>query len=249
MTKYGLIGYPLGHSFSASFFNEKFCREQLNAVYENYEISTIEDFQQVITDNPTLKGLNVTIPYKQQIIPFLHALSTEAQAIGAVNVIQFMRQDNNLRIVGHNTDVIGFRKSIEPLLSSSHKRALILGTGGASKAVNYALRSIGIKTSFVSRTEGKSDFTYQQITPALLHEYTVIVNCSPLGMFPHIDGCPPLPYEAMSKDHLLYDLVYNPEETLFLKKGRKQGTITKNGLEMLHLQAIAAWSIWQNEES
>ena len=249
MTKYGLIGYPLGHSFSASFFNEKFCREQLDAVYENYEISTIEDFQQVITDNPTLKGLNVTIPYKQQIIPFLHALSAEAQAIGAVNVIQFMRQDNKLRIVGHNTDVIGFRKSIEPLLCSSLKRALILGTGGASKAVNYALRSIGIGTSFVSRTEGKSDFTYLQITPAILHEYTVIVNCSPVGMFPHIDECPPLPYEAMSKDHLLYDLVYNPEETLFLKKGRKQGAITKNGLEMLHLQAIAAWSIWQNEKS
>ena len=248
MDKYGLIGYPLGHSFSVGYFNEKFSNEHINAKYINFEIPSIEDFAEVIESNPELRGLNVTIPYKEQVIPYLDSLSPEANAIGAVNVIRITRKGDKTHLKGFNSDVIGFTRSIEPLLERHHKKALILGTGGASKAVDYGLRSLGIETKFVSRTKRPGFFTYEEITPKLIKDYNIIVNCTPLGMYPNTDVCPTLPYEAMDSHNLLYDLLYNPDETLFMQKGKEHGAITKNGLEMLLLQAFASWEFWNGKE-
>ena len=245
MNTYGLIGYPLGHSFSRKFFTEKFAREEREAQYLNFEIPSIEEFPDVVKNNPDLRGLNVTIPYKQQVMPYLDGISEEAKAIGAVNVVKVSKEG----LIGYNSDVIGFVNSIRPLLKPHHKKALILGTGGASKAIHYGLtKKLGMETLFVSRTARDGVITYHDITPDTLKEYEVIVNCSPVGMFPHVDECPALPYEAMSEANLLYDLVYNPEETLFMKKGAEQGAAVKNGLEMLHLQALASWEFWGNGE-
>lgn len=245
MDKYGLIGYPLGHSFSRKFFNDKFATEGIDAQYINFEIPNIEEFPRIIAENPELRGLNVTIPYKQQVIQYLDGISTEAKAIGAINVIKVEHISKKTTLTGYNSDVIGFVNSIRPLLQSHHKKALILGTGGASKAIHYGLtEKLGIETLFVSRTSREGVITYDDITAETSKEYKVIVNCTPTGMFPHTDECPPLPYEAMTPDNLLYDLVYNPEETLFMKKGKEQGATVKSGLEMLLLQAIAAWEIW-----
>jgi shikimate dehydrogenase len=190
--------------------------------------------------------LNVTIPYKQLIIPYLNDLSEEAQAIGAVNVIRITRNGKKLHLKGFNSDVIGFVKSIQSLLEPHHKKALILGcTGGASKAVRYGLETkLNLEVKGVSRRPSESNITYKDVTPELLEEYTVIVNCTPSGMYPHVNECPELPYEALTSKHLLYDLIYNPEETLFLQKGAQQGAKIKNGMEMLLLQAIASWEIW-----
>ncbi|EHG16803.1 shikimate dehydrogenase family protein [Prevotella histicola] len=248
MDKYGLIGYPLGHSFSVGYFNEKFSNEHINAKYINFEIPSIEDFAEVIESNPELRGLNVTIPYKEQVIPYLDSLSPEANAIGAVNVIRITRKGDKTHLKGFNSDVIGFTRSIEPLLERHHKKALILGTGGASKAVDYGLRSLGIETKFVSRTKRPGFFTYEEITPEIIKDYNIIVNCTPLGMYPNTDVCPTLPYEAMDSHNLLYDLLYNPDETLFMQKGKEHGAITKNGLEMLLLQAFASWEFWNGKE-
>lgn len=248
MDKYGLIGYPLGHSFSVGYFNEKFSNEHINAKYINFEIPSIEDFAEVIESNPELRGLNVTIPYKEQVIPYLDSLSPEANAIGAVNVIRITRKGDKTHLKGFNSDVIGFTRSIEPLLERHHKKALILGTGGASKAVDYGLRSLGIETKFVSRTKRPGFFTYEEITPEIIKDYNIIVNCTPLGMYPNADVCPTLPYEAMDSHNLLYDLLYNPDETLFMQKGKEHGAITKNGLEMLLLQAFASWEFWNGKE-
>lgn len=248
MDKYGLIGYPLGHSFSVGYFNEKFSNEHINAKYINFEIPSIEDFAEVIESNPELRGLNVTIPYKEQVIPYLDSLSPEANAIGAVNVIRITRKGDKTHLKGFNSDVIGFTRSIEPLLERHHKKALILGTGGASKAVDYGLRSLGIETKFVSRTKRPGFFTYEEITPEIIKDYNIIVNCTPLGMYPNTDVCPTLPYEAMDSHNLLYDLLYNPDETLFMQKGKEHGAISKNGLEMLLLQAFASWEFWNGKE-
>ena len=248
MDKYGLIGYPLGHSFSVGYFNEKFSNEHINAKYINFEIPSIEDFAEVIESNPELRGLNVTIPYKEQVIPYLDSLSPEANAIGAVNVIRITRKGDKTHLKGFNSDVIGFTRSIEPLLERHHKKALIIGTGGASKAVDYGLRSLGIETKFVSRTKRPGFFTYEEITPEIIKDYNIIVNCTPLGMYPNTDVCPTLPYEAMDSHNLLYDLLYNPDETLFMQKGKEHGAITKNGLEMLLLQAFASWEFWNGKE-
>ena len=248
MDKYGLIGYPLGHSFSVGYFNEKFSNEHINAKYINFEIPSIEDFAEVIESNPELRGLNVTIPYKEQVIHYLDSLSPEANAIGAVNVIRITRKGDKTHLKGFNSDVIGFTRSIEPLLERHHKKALILGTGGASKAVDYGLRSLGIETKFVSRTKRPGFFTYEEITPEIIKDYNIIVNCTPLGMYPNTDVCPTLPYEAMDSHNLLYDLLYNPDETLFMQKGKEHGAITKNGLEMLLLQAFASWEFWNGKE-
>ena len=248
MDKYGLTGYPLGHSFSVGYFNEKFSNEHINAKYINFEIPSIEDFAEVIESNPELRGLNVTIPYKEQVIPYLDSLSPEANAIGAVNVIRITRKGDKTHLKGFNSDVIGFTRSIEPLLERHHKKALILGTGGASKAVDYGLRSLGIETKFVSRTKRPGFFTYEEITPEIIKDYNIIVNCTPLGMYPNTDVCPTLPYEAMDSHNLLYDLLYNPDETLFMQKGKEHGAITKNGLEMLLLQAFASWEFWNGKE-
>ena len=277
MTTYGLIGYPLGHSFSRKFFTEKFEKEGIDAQYLNFEIPSIEEFPEIIKNNPELRGLNVTIPYKQQVMQYLDDISEEAKAIGAVNVVRIerpspqpspimgretMRNAGNkpdglpikgdmsegLRgsLIGYNSDVIGFVESIRPLLKAHHKKALILGTGGASKAIRYGLeKKLGMKTLFVSRSAREGIITYEEVTAEVLKEYEVIVNCSPVGMYPHVDECPALPYEAMNENNLLYDLVYNPLETLFMKKGAEQGATVKNGLEMLHLQAIASWKFWE----
>ena len=248
MDKYGLIGYPLGHSFSIGDFNERFENENIDAKYINFEIPSIDDLPEVLASNPQLKGLNVTIPYKEKVIPFLDSVSPEARAIGAVNVIRVTHKGNKVILRGFNSDVIGFTKSIEPMLEKCHKKALILGTGGASKAVNYGLKSLGLETVFVSRYERPDTIQYESITPDVVKEYNVIVNCTPLGMYPHSDECPKLPYEALDSHNILYDLIYNPDQTLFMKKGLAHGAQVKNGLEMLLLQAFASWEFWNGKE-
>ena len=248
MDKYGLIGYPLVHSFSISYFNQKFIDEKIDAVYENFEIPTIDLLPEVIDSNPDLRGLNVTIPYKQKVMPFLDAISQEAMAIGAVNVIKVTREGGKSRLKGYNSDVIGFTKSIESMIEKFHKKALILGTGGASKAVDYGLKSLGLETVFVSRYQRPGTIQYEDITPDIIKEYNVIVNCTPCGMYPHTEECPKLPYEAMDNRTILYDLIYNPDTTLFMKKGAEHGANTKNGLEMLLLQAFASWDFWHGKE-
>ena len=247
MDKYGLIGYPLGHSFSIGYFNEKFQNECIYATYENFEIPSIENLTEILDSNPELKGLNVTIPYKEKVISYLDSISPEARAIGAVNVIKVNHKGNKTELKGYNSDVIGFTQSIEPLLERYHKKALVLGTGGASKAIIFSLKSLGIETLTVSRYERHGCVRYEDITPEMIKEYNVIVNCTPCGMYPQTDDCPNLPYEAMDSHTLLYDLIYNPDETLFLKKGKAQGATVKNGLEMLLLQAFASWNFWNSD--
>jgi len=248
MEKYGLIGFPLGHSFSISYFNQKFQDEGIDAVYENYEIPTIDALPEVLDSNPNLRGLNVTIPYKEKVLPFLDSVSPEARAIGAVNVIRVTHQGNQVKLRGYNSDVIGFTQSIEPMIDKKcHKKALILGTGGASKAIDYGLRHLGLETVFVSRYERPGTIQYGTITPEVVQEYNVIVNCTPLGMYPKTEECPALPYEAMDQHTILYDLIYNPDETLFMKRGAEYGAQTKNGLEMLLLQAFSSWEFWHEK--
>jgi len=248
MDKYGLIGYPLGHSFSISYFNQKFKDENIDAVYENFEISCIDLLAEVLDSNPNLKGLNVTIPYKEKVIPFLDSISPEARAIGAVNVIKVIHEGKKVKLKGYNSDVIGFTQSIEPMIETRfHKKALILGTGGASKAIDYGLKALGLETVFVSRYERPGTIQYQSITPEVVKEYNVIVNCTPLGMYPKTEECPLLPYEAMDSRTILYDLIYNPDETMFMKRGAEYGANVKNGLEMLLLQAFASWEFWHEK--
>jgi shikimate dehydrogenase len=244
MDKYGLIGYPLGHSFSISYHNQRFADEGIDAKYLNFEIPSIDELPEVLSLHPELKGLNVTIPYKEKVMRFLDYVSPEARAIGAVNVIRVEHQGKKTILKGYNSDVIGFTQSIESMLEDYHKKALILGTGGASKAVNYGLHSLGLETVFVSRYERPDTIQYDKITPEVVQEYNVIVNCTPLGMFPKTDECPPLPYEALTERNILYDLIYNPDETLFMRKGAEHGAEVKNGLEMLLLQAFASWEMW-----
>lgn len=247
MEKYGLIGYPLKHSFSKSFFNEKFTSENIPAEYLNFEIPSIKEITEVIESNPSLKGLNVTIPYKEQVIPYLNGLDHTASSVGAVNVIKINRHKGKVSLIGYNSDIIGFTESIESLIKPDMKSALILGTGGASKAVYHGLASLGIESTFVTRNcTGKANcLTYQMLTPEIIKAHKIIVNATPIGMFPDEDRCPNLPYEELGNEHLLYDLLYNPDQTLFLKKGAAQGATVKNGLEMLLLQAYASWDIWQ----
>lgn len=247
MDKYGLIGFPLGHSFSVSYFNEKFQNEDINAKYINFEIPSIENLPEIITTNPELKGFNVTIPYKEKVMSYLDSISPEARSIGAVNVVKVIHNGKKVILKGFNSDVIGFTRSIEPLLEKCHKKALILGTGGASKAINYGLKSLGLETVFVSRYERPDTIQYKDVTADVIKEYNVIVNCTPCGMYPHTEVCPDLPYDAMDTHTLLYDLIYNPDETLFMKRGREHGATAKNGLEMLLLQAFASWEFWNGE--
>ena len=211
MDKYGLIGYPLGHSFSIGYFNEKFENEGIDAQYINFEIPSIENLPEILASNPELKGLNVTIPYKEKVISYLDDMSEEARAIGAVNVVRVTHKGNKTILKGFNSDVIGFTQSIEPMLETNiHKKALILGTGGASKAIRYGLQQLGLETLFVSRTPKPGAITYDDITAETIREYNVIVNCTPCGMYPKADQCPKLPYEAMDSRNILYDLIYNP---------------------------------------
>jgi shikimate dehydrogenase len=189
--------------------------------------------------------LNVTIPYKEKVIPYLNKLDETAKAIGAVNVIKFVRNNGTLELIGYNSDIIGFEKSFSPLLKEQHKKALILGTGGAAKGVAFVLNKLGIEYKFVSRTKNEQNITYEELSSQTIDNYTIIINASPIGTFPNVEKCPDILYEQISSKHLLYDLVYNPEKTLFLQKGEEKGAIIKNGLEMLHEQAIAAWNFWQ----
>ena len=248
MDKYGIIGHPLGHSFSKNYFNEKFHDEGIDAEYINFDIQNIGNLPEVLATNPGLKGLNVTIPYKEKVLSYLDYISVEARAIGAVNVIRVEHKGNNVLLKGYNSDVIGFTRSIEPILEKFHRKALVLGTGGASKAISYGLRSLGLETVLVSRFERPGTIQYKDITPDVVREYKVIVNCTPCGMYPNYEECPELPYEALDSHNLLYDLIYNPDETLFMKKGREQGALTKNGIEMLLLQAFASWDFWNGKE-
>ena len=247
MDLYGLIGYPLGHSFSIGYHNQRFADEGINAKYVNFEIPSIDELQEVLSSNPNLKGLNVTIPYKEKVMQYLDYISPEARAIGAVNVIKVEHDGNDIILKGYNSDVIGFTQSIEPMLEECHRKALVLGTGGASKAISYGLRSLGLETVYVSRYQKTDTVQYESITPEVVKEYNVIVNCTPLGMYPKVEECPMLPYEAMNENNILYDLIYNPDETLFMKRGRQQGAEVKNGLEMLLLQAFASWEFWHEK--
>lgn len=236
MHHYGIIGYPLHHSFSAKYFSEKFEREGIEAEYSLYPIG-MEDLRLKIEDLfHRLDGINVTMPYKQTIIPYLDRLDETAEAVGAVNVVH--------KRVGYNTDCIGFMESIKPLLRAFDRKALVLGTGGASKAVCYGLKQLGIAPTLVSRTPKDGMIGYSDLTEGLMAEHTIIVNCTPLGMVPDTESYPPIPYELISAQHLLFDCIYNPEETVFLRKGRAQGATIQNGIEMLYGQAKAAWKIW-----
>ena len=240
--QFGLVGKNISYSFSKGYFGDKF--EKLNLEdysYDNLDFQNIEDFPEFIKQNPTISGLNVTIPYKEAIIPFLDKLSKRATEIGAVNTIKITKSG---KLKGFNTDYIGFQKSIEPLLNENHKKALILGTGGASKAVAYALKQLGILYLFVSRNDIGDAIGYNQINEKTFEEFQIIINCTPVGTFPNTNTFPEIPYEYFTSNHLAFDLIYNPAETLFLKKAKEQGAIVKNGLEMLTLQAEKSWDIW-----
>ncbi len=247
MTEYGLIGFPLVHSFSKQFFTEKFQKEDIDARYLNFETEAVGDLGKLIKEHPQLKGLNVTIPHKQNVMPLLDDISAEAREIGAVNVIAIKRDGNgNTTLKGYNADVTGFEDSIRPLLKPHHTKALVLGTGGASKAIRYGLARLGIESTPVSRTERAGGMVYRKLTAQVMAQHTVVVNCTPLGTFPHQETFPDIPYQFLTDRHLLYDLVYNPAKTMFLRKGEAQGATIKNGLEMLRLQALASWKIWNN---
>ncbi|MCL2651857.1 MAG: shikimate dehydrogenase [Candidatus Azobacteroides sp.] len=248
MDKYGLIGFPLEHSFSKDYFNNKFASEGIDAEYVNFEIASIAELKSVIQNNPQLKGLNVTIPYKEQVLPYLKVLSDNARLIGAVNVIKIERKKKKIKLTGYNSDIIGFKQSIEPLLRPHHQQALILGTGGSAKAIFYGLQQLGLTATYVSRQKSSEQIlTYSELSPEVMKKHTVIVNCTPVGLWPKVDDCPVIPYNQLTNKHLLYDLLYNPNETLFMKKGEEQGAIVKNGLEMLLLQAFASWDFWVKE--
>ncbi len=239
-----MIGYPLTHSFSKKYFTEKFQRENIpNCRYENFPIASIEEFPSLIQSQSLLVGLNVTIPYKEEVIHFLDDLDGTAKEIGAVNTIMKV----NGKLIGYNTDVYGFMHSIKNLLQPAHSSALILGTGGSSKAVAFGLEKMGIEYDFVSRNPDEKELRYEELDESVLHHYKVVINTTPLGMFPEVDVCPPIPYEYLTPSHLLFDLIYNPEETLFLKKGKERRAKIKNGLEMLQLQAEKSWKIWNRE--
>ncbi|MCC9137038.1 shikimate dehydrogenase family protein [Pontibacter silvestris] len=246
MRKFGLIGKKLGHSFSKKFFTEKFAKEDItDAQYELYELAEIDALKELLAQEPELMGLNVTVPYKEQVIPLLNELDEAAASVGAVNTIRI----SNGRTKGYNTDYIGFKESLEEFYPLEERiKALVLGTGGAAKAVWAALKALDISFTCVSRSPAENELSYETLTAELLQDYNLIVNTTPLGMLPNVDTAPPLPYHALTAKHYLYDLVYNPEETLFLKKGVEVGAKTVNGLPMLYRQAIAAWDIWNSSE-
>ncbi|MGY6560507.1 MAG: shikimate dehydrogenase family protein [Luteibaculaceae bacterium] len=241
----GLIGYPLGHSFSAKYFADKFQKEEISDVeYVNFELSAIEQFPALLTNNHNIIGLNVTIPYKETVIPFLDALDTDAKNIGAVNTIKL---DENRKLTGYNTDWWGFTQSIKPFLEPKHNRALILGTGGSSKAVAYALEKLGVQVVFATRGATQANaINYAEISQSLLDHFLLVVNCTPLGTWPNVNENPPVDTSFIGENHLVYDLIYNPAETILLKESRENGAITLNGLDMLKQQAEKAWEIFRS---
>lgn len=237
---FGIIGFPLAHSFSPDYFNKKFKEEKRPAVYRKFELKRIEEFPQILKGQPDLRGLNVTAPYKKSIIPYLDETEEAAKKINAVNCIRI----ESGKLYGYNTDISGFEKSLAPLLTPDHKKALILGTGGSAQAVKYVLEKLHIAYLSVSRKPATDTVTYQNLTPEIIQESLLIINTTPLGMHPDVQALPDIPYQALSRRHLLFDLIYNPEETRFLKSGKQQGAIIKNGLEMLYVQAEESWKIW-----
>lgn len=244
---YGLIGFPLGHSCSPKYFTEKFQRENRNAEYLPFEIEDIHELENILSNYPDLKGFNITIPHKQNIIPFLNSLSEEAEQVGAVNCVKVEQINGKTYLTGYNTDVYGFKKSLLEFIPCDIQNALILGNGGAAKAVRYALHTIGIRTLTVSRTpKNKSEISYADVA-RYLADYNLIVNTSPLGTWPKIESCPDIPYEALTARHYLFDLVYNPETTEFMKRGSIAGAHTCNGFEMWKRQAEKSWAIWEDE--
>jgi shikimate dehydrogenase len=244
MRLFGLIGYPLTHSFSKNFFSEKFKQEKIeDCVYENFQLDNINHLSKVLNEHPELEGINVTIPYKESVLQFLNDSNEIVKQIGACNCIKI----KNRKLVGYNTDVFGFEKSLESKLQSHHAKALILGTGGAAKAVEFVMKKKNISYQYVSR-KSENGLKYDQVTEDLIKRNTLILNTTPVGMYPHVDEIPPLPYNAITNRHLLFDLIYNPEKTLFLKEGEKRGAIIQNGYDMLIYQAEESWRIWNSDE-
>jgi len=244
MKVYGLIGYPLSHSFSKGFFAEKFQREGITGcVYENFPLTSISELPALL-ERKDLYGINVTIPYKEAVLPFLDEFSPAAEQIKAVNCIRLQAGKRK----GFNTDVIGFKRSLLPLIKPHHTHALVLGTGGAAKAVMFVLETLNIPFTVVSRSAQPGTVAYEAVDAAVIEMHTIIINTSPVGMYPQTDAAPALPYETITRHHLLYDLIYNPAETLFLQKGAAKGAVTKNGHEMLVLQAEASWEIWNEKQ-
>lgn len=243
MRRFGLLGYPLSHSFSQKYFTEKFAQLGLNDhVYENFSLPSIDALTEVLATKKDLCGFNITIPYKKQVIAFLDDATDVVQEIGACNCVQI----RDGKLTGHNTDVVGFEQSLRPFLQPHHTRALILGTGGASAAVEYVLRKRGIAVQYVSRQAGANTLAYTDLDADLMHTHLLVINCTPLGMYPKLEECPDIPYEALTAQHHLYDLIYNPAETLFLQKGKAAGATLQNGAEMLVLQAEESWRIWNS---
>ncbi|WP_405207630.1 shikimate dehydrogenase family protein [Aquimarina sp. LLG6339-5] len=240
MNTYGLLGRDIGYSFSRNYFSNKFTNENLNCSYQNFDIKTIDDLRTIIQDS-NIKGMNVTIPYKEEVIPFLDSLDPTAKEIGAVNVIKF---NKNGKLTGYNSDYYGFTESLKPLLNEKIKKALILGTGGASKAIAFALNKLNIKHNFVSRNPDFKELSYNDLDEDIIRDFKLIINCTPLGTHPNVESHPNIPFEYLSEHHVLYDLIYNPEETTFMKKGKEYGAKTSNGLHMLILQAEKSWEIW-----
>ena len=245
MKSYGLLGYPLTHSFSKKHFTEKFENEKIFSTYENFEIDSINKFPEIINNNPELIGLNVTIPYKEKVIPFLDELNDSARKIGAVNTIKITKSGNEVKLKGFNTDIFGFENSLKPLLKEHHKKALILGTGGASKALKYVLTHLDIDFISASIEELKeNEIKYEDIDEKIMTERLLVINATPLGTFPKVNACANIPYQFITKKHLLFDLVYNPEVTLFMQNGLDKGATVKNGYDMLMGQAKKAYEIW-----
>ena len=242
MRTFGLIGKNIDYSFSRKYFSEKFSKEDLKDQYVNFDIASIEEFPGILK-NKEISGLNVTIPYKEAVIPFLDKLDPHSEKIQAVNTIKF---ENDGSITGYNTDYWGFLNALKPHLKPQHTKALILGTGGASKAIAYALELLNIQYKFVSRKPEKDQFSYTDLDKDILDSYTLIINCTPLGTHPKVEACPDLPFEHISNQHLVFDLIYNPAETRLMKLSSEKGAQTLNGLEMLKLQAEKAWSIWNS---
>jgi len=240
--QFGLVGKNISYSFSKNYFTERFQKNNAtDCSYENFDIQDINEFPKIIQNNPDLLGLNVTIPYKEVVIHFLDELSEKASKMGAVNVIKI---DKEGKLIGYNSDYYGFKKALEPLLQPHHKRALILGTGGASKAVAFALEELGIGYTFVSRKALGNTIDYNQLDAAIFNKYHIVINSTPLGTSPNVDVFPTVPYHYFTEKHIAFDLIYNPAETQFLKKAKANGAITKNGMEMLVFQAEKAWEIW-----
>lgn len=245
MRLFGLIGYPLSHSFSKAYFNQKFEKEGVDAFYENYPITSIDEFPKLLRDEPALEGINITIPYKEAVIPFLHTSSDVVRKTGACNCIRI----RNGLLEGFNTDVIGFEQSLLKSLKVEHKKALVLGTGGASKAVQYVLEKLGIGYTVISRkgNPAAGTLSYEELSSYSQQTATLWINTTPLGMYPNTDACPPMEYSSITHQHYLYDLVYNPAETLFLKMGRERGATIENGQDMLQIQAEEGWKIWNQD--